>query len=70
MEVGAGKWGGGSNPWGWETYLLVVEDRGREAEMGCGTLLMQLLFILLFTWEINGFSHTTGPSVPVTGFWG
>lgn len=24
-------------------------------------LLMRLLFILLFTWEINGFSHTAGP---------
>lgn len=30
-------------------------------------LLMQLLFILLFTWEINGFSHTVGPRVFVIG---
>lgn len=26
-------------------------------------LLMQLLFILLFTWEINGFSHTALPGL-------
>lgn len=28
---------------------------------------MQLLFILLFTWEINGFSHIAGPRVLVIG---
>lgn len=69
MEVGVGKWGRASNNHLGLGNLFIgsVEVRGQEAEMSLWHLLMQLLFILLFTWEINGFSHTAGPRVFIIG---
>lgn len=65
MEVGAGKWGRASNNHSGLGNLFIgsVRSEGRRL----WHLLMQLLFILLFTWEINGFSHTAGPRVFVIG---
>lgn len=65
VEVGAGKWGGdSSNNHSGLGNLFIGSGGQRTGDgWGCSTLLMQLLFILLFTWEINGFSHTSGPRV-------
>lgn len=53
IEAGASSSGEGGPIiiWGWETYLLVAEYRGRRRGWGCGALVMRLLFILLFLWN-------------------
>lgn len=67
MEVAAGKWGRASNHLGLGNYLLVVLGQRIGGGDEVRHLLMQLLFILLFTWEINGFSHTAGPRLFIIG---